>query len=234
MLDLRSLGKKYGGKSVLKNLDLKVPPGQMCVLLGPNGAGKSTLLRLLCTISRPSGGDALVGKCSIVDEPIEVRKSIGVVLHEMMLYEDLTAAENLYFYARLHGLKDIDRRVDEMLKRVNLFHRKDDRVGEFSRGMKQRISVARALLGDPKVLLLDEPFTGLDVKSKDQVGAMLSEAASKGVTILMTGHDAEAAHDLAHRLLVLVDGKLQYDQPRSSVSKSEFVKKYRELVGAAK
>lgn len=234
MLELRGLGKKFGSKSILKNLNLKVPPGQICVLLGPNGAGKSTLLRILCTISRPSKGDALVGKRSIVEEPVDVRKSIGVVLHEMMLYEDLTAAENLYFFAHLHGLKDVHRRVDEMLKRVNLFHRRDDRVGEFSRGMKQRVSVARALIGDPKVLLLDEPFTGLDVKSKDQVSAMLSKAASNGVTIMMTGHDAETAHDLAHRLLVLIDGRLQYDELRTSVSKSEFVQKYRELVGAVK
>ncbi len=233
MLELRDLSKKYGGKFALKGLNLKVPPGQLCILLGPNGAGKSTLLRILCTLTRPSGGDALIGNHSVIEEPTGVRRSIGAVLHEMLLYEDLTAAENLRFYSRLYGVPSEEKRIDDMLARLNLLHRKNDRVGDFSRGMKQRMSIARALISSPKVLLLDEPFTGLDVKSKDQVSSMLTEAVAGGATILMTAHDPDMAHDLGNRLLVLVDGKLRYDQQKTSVSKTNFVSEYKRMAGAA-
>jgi len=233
MLELRDLSKKYGGKFALKRLNLNVPPGQLCILLGPNGAGKSTLLRILCTLTRPSGGDALISNHSVIEEPTDVRRSIGAVLHEMLLYEDLTAAENLRFYSRLYGVPSEEKRIDDMLARLNLLHRKNDRVGDFSRGMKQRMSIARALISSPKVLLLDEPFTGLDVKSKDQVSSMLTEAVTGGATILMTAHDPDMAHDLGHRLLVLVDGKLQYDRQKTSVSKTDFVSEYKRMAGAA-
>jgi len=233
MLELRDLSKKYGGKFALKGLNLKVPSGQLCILLGPNGAGKSTLLRILCTLTRPSGGDALISNHSVIEEPTDARRSIGAVLHEMLLYEDLTAAENLRFYSRLYGVPSEEKRIDDMLARLNLLHRKNDRVGDFSRGMKQRMSIARALISSPKVLLLDEPFTGLDVKSKDQVSSMLTEAVTGGATILMTAHDPDMAHDLGHRLLVLVDGKLKYDQQKTSVSKTDFVSEYKRMAGAA-
>ncbi len=227
------MSKKYGGKYALRSLELRIQTGQFCILLGPNGAGKSTLLKVLCTLTRVSSGDASIDNHSIVEESVEVRKSIGAVLHETLLYEDLTAAENLQFYARLWGVKSAEQKVDELLSRLGLLHRRNDRVGDFSRGMKQRLSIARALMSDPKVLLLDEPFTGLDVKSRDQVSTMLREAAAAGTTILMTAHDPELAHELANRLLVLVDGKIQYDRLTASVNKTDFVSEYKRLAGAA-
>jgi len=166
MLVLRDLGKRYGGKPALKGLNLRVEPGQLCVILGPNGAGKSTLLRLICTLSRPSSGDAAVGGHSVLDDPVGVRKLVGVALHETLLYEDLTAAENLQFYSRLLGVPSEESVIDEMLSRFELLHRRNDRVGTYSRGMKQRLSIARAMLGSPRVLLLDEPFSGLDIKAR--------------------------------------------------------------------
>jgi heme exporter protein A len=234
MLVLRDLGKRYGGKSALRSLNLHVEPGQLCVILGPNGAGKSTLLRLICTLSRPSGGDALVEGHSVIEDPIEVRKLVGVALHETLLYEDLTAAENLEFYSRLLCVSSKESVIDEMLSRVGLLHRRNDRVGTFSRGMKQRLSIARAMLGSPKVLLMDEPFSGLDIKARGQVSAMLTQAIAEGATVLLTAHDPELGYDLGHRLLVLVDGSLVYDKEKSSVSKGEFVEDYGKLVGATK
>jgi ABC-type multidrug transport system ATPase subunit len=234
MLVLRDLGKRYGGKSALRGLNLNVEPGQLCVILGPNGAGKSTLLRLICTLSRPSSGDAVVGGHSVLDDPVEVRKLAGVALHETLLYEDLTAAENLEFYSRLLGVSSEKSVIDEMLSRVELLHRRNDMVGTFSRGMKQRLSIARAMLGSPKVLLLDEPFSGLDIKARGQVSSMLTQAIADGATILLTAHDPELGYDLGHRLLVLVDGTLVYDREKSAVSKGEFVEEYRKLVGAIK
>ena len=232
MLELRGLTKKYGGKAVLRGLNLEVPTGQMCVLLGPNGAGKSTLIRILCTLTRPSTGEVIIDGRSTVEEPAEARRAIGAVLHETLLYEDLTAAENIRFYSRLFGMRTDDKGIDELLGRVGMLHRRNDRVGEFSRGMKQRMAIARAMVGTPKLMLLDEPFTGLDVRSKDQVSSMLAEAASKGTTVLMTAHDPEMAHDLAQRLLVLVDGRIAYDREKASVSKADFVAEYRRLAGA--
>ncbi len=234
MLEVKGLTKKYGGKSVLRGIDLKVPPGQICILLGPNGAGKSTLIRILCTLARASGGQVMVDGHATAEEPAEARRAIGAVLHETLLYEDLTAAENLRFYSRLFGSSAGEKDIDGMLTKVNLLHRKNDRVGDFSRGMKQRMAIARATVGNPKLMLLDEPFTGLDVRSRDQVSAILSAAAANGTAVLMTAHDPEMAHDLAHRLLVLVDGKVAFDREKSSVSKTDFVAEYRRLAGASR
>jgi len=234
MLDVKGLTKKYGGKSILRGIDLKVPPGQICILLGPNGAGKSTLIRILCTLTRASGGEVIIDGHSVAEEPAKARRMIGAVLHETLLYEDLTAAENLRFYSRLFGVSAGEKDIDEMLTRVNLLHRRNDRVGDFSRGMKQRMAIARAMVSGPKLMLLDEPFTGLDIKSKEQVSGLISGAATTGAAILMTAHDPEMAHDLAHRLLVLVDGKLAFDREKTSVSKVDFVAEYRRLAGASR
>ncbi len=234
MLRVRGMSKRYGGKYALRRMNLEVPDGQICVLLGPNGAGKSTLLRLLSTLARPSDGDALIDDYSVNTDRAEVRKSIGVAMHETLLYEDLTAYENLHFYSRLMGGDVEDAYIDAVLKRVFLLHRRNDKVGSFSRGMKQRLSIARALINDPKVLLLDEPFSGLDVKSQDLVSSMLTEAASNGAIVLLTAHDPDMGHDLGERLLVLVDGKLRYDRMKASVGKGEFVEEYRKLAGATK
>jgi heme exporter protein A len=204
------------------------------VILGPNGAGKSTLLRLICTLSRPSSGDAMIGGHSVLDDPVGVRKLVGVAVHETLLYEDLTAAENLEFYSRLLGVSSGESVIDEMLSRVELLHRRNDRVGTFSRGMKQRLSIARAMLGSPKVLLLDEPFSGLDIKARGQVSSMLTQAIAGGATVLLTSHDPELGHDLGHRLLVLVDGKLVYDKEKTAVSRGDFVEEYKKLAGATK
>jgi ABC-type multidrug transport system ATPase subunit len=176
----------------------------------------------------------VVGGHSVLDDPVEVRKLAGVALHETLLYEDLTAAENLEFYSRLLGVSSEKSVIDEMLSRVELLHRRNDMVGTFSRGMKQRLSIARAMLGSPKVLLLDEPFSGLDIKARGQVSSMLTQAIADGATILLTAHDPELGYDLGHRLLVLVDGTLVYDREKSAVSKGEFVEEYRKLVGAIK
>jgi len=234
MLVLRDLGKRYGGKPALRGLNLNVEPGQLCVILGPNGAGKSTLLKLICTLSRPSNGDAVVGGHSVLDDPVEVRKLVGVALHETLLYEDLTAAENLEFYSRLLGVSSEKSVIDEMLSRVELLHRRNDRVGTFSRGMKQRLSIARAMLGSPKVLLLDEPFSGLDIKARGQVSSLLTQAIADGATVLLTAHDPELGYDLGHRLLVLVDGALVYDKEKTAVSRGDFVEEYKKMVGATK
>jgi heme exporter protein A len=234
MLVLRDLGKRYGGKPALRGLNLNVEPGQLCVILGPNGAGKSTLLRLICTLSRPSSGDAVIGGHSVLDNPVEVRKLVGVALHETLLYEDLTAAENLTFYSHLLGVPSEESVIDEMLSRFGLLHRRNDRVGTFSRGMKQRLSIARAMLGSPKVLLLDEPFSGLDIKARGQVSSLLTQAIADGATVLLTAHDPELGYDLGHRLLVLVDGALVYDKEKTAVSRGDFVEEYKKMVGATK
>jgi len=155
MISAEKLGKTFQGKPVLRGLDLTVQPGELVVLQGANGAGKTTFIRILATLTRPTEGDALVGGSSIARDPREVRKNIGVMLHQPMLYADMTAMENMIFFADLAGLKNSRRNCERLLLQVALDPGSIKRVRSYSRGMLQRLSLARALITDPPVLLLD-------------------------------------------------------------------------------
>ena len=162
MIQVRGLVKNYGLNAALRGVDLHVPPGKFVALVGPNGAGKSTLLRIVATLLRPSEGEVKVGGWLFPHHAARVRRHIGLVSHQPLLYRDLSAAENLEFFARLYQLDEVQGRVEEALRKVGLFARQRDPVGGFSRGMVQRLTIARATLHEPDVLLLDEPYTGLD------------------------------------------------------------------------
>ena len=180
--------------------------GEAFALLGPNGAGKTTLIRIVATLLRQDSGEVRVLGYDVREEPQEVRRRIGVVSHNPFLYEELTARENLEFYARAYGVAES--RVDEMLKMVNLLEREDDLVSTFSRGMKQRLSIARALLHSPEVLLLDEPTTGLDLKGRRDFYNLLGELLAEGTTLLMTTHHLDEAERLCTRGAVLLSGRV--------------------------
>ena len=180
--------------------------GEAFALLGPNGAGKTTLIRIVATLLRQDSGEVRVLGYDVREEPQEVRRRIGVVSHNPFLYEELTARENLEFYARAYGVAES--RVDEMLKMVNLLEREDDLVSTFSRGMKQRLSIARALLHSPEVLLLDEPTTGLDLKGRRDFYNLLGKLLAEGTTLLMTTHHLDEAERLCTRGAVLLSGRV--------------------------
>lgn len=208
MIRTEKLGKTYQGKPVLHGLDLHVQSGELVVLQGANGAGKTTLLRILSTLTRPNEGDAFINGFSVRNQPEEVRRQIGVMLHEPMLYSELTAMENLEFFAALAGLKKDRKTFADHLEQLALDPGNRKRVRTYSRGMLQRLSLARAMLNHPSVLLLDEPFTGLDSESQERLLLILSSEVKDGKALLVTDHDAVRASGLATRLDYLCRGKI--------------------------
>jgi len=206
----RSLEKSFGEWPVLWDLDLSVPWGQTLVLFGANGAGKTTLLRILATHVRPDHGSVAVAGHNLRTRPEEVRRRIGVVGHRSLLYDDLTCRENLIYYGRLFGLKDHKPRVDEVLEKVRLTSRADHRVRTLSNGMQKRASIARAILHQPDVLLLDEPEAGLDRASVSILGTLLAEWTDSGRSVIMTTHDLDLGLSWGHRVGVLRGGKVTF------------------------
>ncbi len=214
---------------MLKGLDIKVSDGEIVALMGPNGAGKTTLLRILSTLSEPSSGSVLLDGKDVHDDPVIARKRIGVVGHSTYTYDDMTALENLKFYWSMNGLpaKDFDERGKKMLQRVGLAHRMNDRAGIFSKGMRQRLAVARALIHDPRLLLLDEPFSSLDQKGVDILSQILTEERSKGCSILIVTHDVQRIAALADRADILKGGKISKSFTSDSIRKGELEQDYR-------
>ena len=209
-IEALALEKSYGEWPVLWDLDLSVPWGQTLVLFGANGAGKTTLLRILATHVRPDHGSISVAGFNLHRRPEEVRRRIGVVGHRSLLYDDLTCRENLVYYGRLYGLKNHQPRVEEVLEKVGLSSRADHRVRTLSNGMQKRAAIARAILHQPDVLLLDEPEAGLDLESVSVLGALLAEWTDSGRSVIMTTHDLDLGLSWGHRAGVLLGGKVNF------------------------
>ena len=231
LIETRALTKAYDLLVVLRKLDVQITRGEFVALLGPNGSGKSTLLRLLAGLTRPTSGTILIGGWELPNEAAAVRAQIGLVSHKSLLYENLTARENLRFFARLYNLKSPDERIDTLLRQVGLFKRGDSLMRTFSRGMQQRLSIARALLHEPDVLLFDEPYTGLDVDASGTLDNLLLQARDAGHTIIMTTHELDRAARIASRVLILNRGTVGYDAPASALSAGELTVHYTQLTG---
>jgi heme exporter protein A len=197
VVELDGLTRNYGERAALNGVTLTLPPGRTLVVFGPNGAGKTTLLRVLATLLRPHAGEVTVLGARLPDEAWRVRGRVGLLGHEPMLYRELTPRENLRYHARLHGVPF--ERVEEQLEAVSMIGRADEPVRTLSRGMAQRVAVARATLHDPEVLLLDEPYANLDPAAIDLIEPLIG--ASSGRTRVLTSHDP--GRDLAEADLVL-------------------------------
>ena len=208
MIKVRKLVKRFGLKTVLRGMDFSVEDGEFVALIGPNGAGKTTFLRILASLARPSMGAVNVAGFELPKEAADVRRRLGVVSHQPLLYVDLTAAENLKFYGRMYNLPDVDTRIDEVLEMVGLTSRRDDLVRTYSRGMQQRLAIGRAVPHDPSVMLFDEPYTGLDQDASAMLDDVLRTVAARGRTVVMTSHDLARTEDLATRFDVLSRGKI--------------------------
>ena len=216
IIEVSHLIKRFGPKVVLRNLDFSVQQGDSVALLGPNGAGKTTFLRILASLSSPTLGLVRIAGQELPRQAAGVRRRLGVVSHLPLLYGDLTAQENLLFFGRMYDLKDIDRRIGEVLETVGLIQRRRDLVRTFSRGMQQRLAIARAVLHDPEVLLLDEPHTGLDQDACEMLDSILRQVAASGRTVVMTSHDLARVEDLATRFDVLTRGTV-----RATIAKTD-------------
>ena len=222
-IELDGLTRRYGERVALQDVTLSVPAGTTLVVFGPNGAGKSTLLRVLATLLRPHAGVVRVLGRALPDDGWAVRGRIGLLTHEPLLYRDLSGRENLRFHARLHGVA-FDR-VEELLERVGLRLRADDRVHTYSRGMVQRLAVCRAVLHDPDVLLLDEPRANLDPAAADLVEPLIG--AGSGRTRVVTSHDPAGGLAEADIALGLRGGRTAFVAPVDHVRNAEIGALYR-------
>jgi heme exporter protein A len=230
MIKVNRLVKRFGPKTILRNLTLQVAPGEFVAILGPNGAGKTTLLRILSSLSRPSFGEVWIAGYRLPDQAAVVRRRLGVVSHLPLLYGDLTAEENLIFYGRMYGLARLENRVKEVLDLVDLSARRRDLVRTFSRGMQQRLAIGRAVLHDPEVMLFDEPHTGLDQDASEMLDTVLHQVAARGRTVVMTSHDLARVSDLASRFDVLSKGVIQASIQKSDLPSNGLLSFYRQAL----
>lgn len=215
-IEIEQVSKRYGRHRALAGVDLSLKRGRLCALLGPNGAGKSTMLGVVSTLIRPTGGEVVYrAGDTAVGAGERLRRQIGVLAHESFIYSQLTGRENLHFWGRLYGIDDRERRAEQLLEQVGLDERARDRPAQtYSRGMLQRLALARVLLPRPTVLLLDEPFTGLDRKGAAALQAALDEAKQSGSIVLVVTHDLEAIAAHADHVVVLRRGKKVHEVER--------------------
>jgi heme exporter protein A len=233
MITVRKLVKRFGMKSVLRGMDFSVESGEFVALLGPNGAGKTTFLRILSSLSRPTLGSVTIAGFSLPNQAAAVRRRLGVVSHLPLLYGDLTADENLRFFARMYDLTQIEKRISEVLNLIGLSSRRHDLVRTFSRGMQQRLAIGRAVLHDPEVVLFDEPHTGLDQDACQMLDDVLREVAARGRTVVMTSHDLARVADLASRFDVLSRGVIAASVQRAQIEPDNLLAFYRQTINEA-
>ncbi len=217
LIDVANVHKRYGRKAVLRGVSLAVEPGQITALLGANGAGKTTLLRVISGLAKPDRGEIRLGGVRLVRNLHELRRYIGLVTHLPLLYDTLTAWENLAVFARLYDLNDAPARIEQVLRTVELWPRRNDPVRTYSRGMVQRLAIGRATLHNPPVLLLDEPDTGLDPASADLLHGLIRSLGADDRAILLTTHNLERARLWADSVCVLADGRIGAQQPTSGL-----------------
>ena len=231
MIRIVNLTKSFGNRKVLRGLSLEIKPGEIVSLVGINGAGKTTLLRLLADLTQPDLGMIHYLDFTSRAEPARYRRNIGVVLHAPMLYGNLTAVENLRFFSRLYQVADREERIRHVLKMVNLGPRSCELVRTYSRGMQQRLAIARALLHDPALLLLDEPYTGLDQDSAAQFDTLVADAASTGRMVLMATHELERVCRISTRVDLLHAGRIAWSQSAEGLTSASLAEIYRDVTG---
>lgn len=229
-VECKELTKAFGNRKAVDSVSFTLPHGAFLSVFGPNGAGKTTLLRMLSTLARPSSGTVLIDGVDLKEEPDVARERIGLISHNSMLYPDLTAEENLLLYARLYGVHNPQKRVVELLDAVGLKHRRLDLVRTFSRGMTQRVSIARALVNDPSVVLLDEPYSGLDPHAIEIFDELLA-SVRQDRTFIMVSHDLDKGFAMADHVLVLARGRVVSFGAKEQLDPEEFRSLYRQTVG---
>jgi ABC-type multidrug transport system ATPase subunit len=230
---IKHLTKTFGNKAVLRDINLDIETGEFLTIFGPNGAGKTTLIKIMSTLINPTSGIVEVEGYDVKENPIEVRRRIGVISHETYLYQDLSARENLLFFSRMYGMPGdrAEARIHELIEQVGLQYRINDRVGTFSRGMKQRLSIVRAILHDPELLFLDEPYTGLDQYAAAAFDEILAELNVSDKTQIMVSHDIERGLALADKVIILSDGEICYKNSKDQIGDiKQFRQTYEQIV----
>jgi len=229
-LEARGLVREYGPVTAVNELDLRLEPGDFLTIFGPNGAGKTSLLGMLGGAMRPTRGDVLLAGHRISFSDNDWRSQVGILSHRGFLYARLTAEENLRFYGKLFGLDDLDERIAERLGRVGLGDRARFQVRQLSHGMRQRLSLARALLHDPDVVLLDEPYTGLDPSAAAVLRGVLEELRDGRRTVVMVTHNLREGLEMATRVAIQVAGRLAWEGVAAEIDRDGFERHYHAVV----
>ena len=224
------LSKQYGSTLVLSNLDLTVHWGEFLTVFGLNGSGKTTLMRLLSTLVKPTSGDLDVATYSAKSGSNNIRREVGVVAHQPLLYKDLTARENLRFHGKMFAIDNINMRIESVAHMLGVESQMDIKVGTLSHGQQKRVAIARAILHDPSILLLDEPETGLDQEGISMLKNIV--VGERGIrTVIMSTHNLDHGLELATRVAILTKGSIAYDKLESDISKEEFRDVYTSFTG---
>lgn len=231
LISITNVTKRYGRKRVLRGIDLKVSEGEVVALLGANGAGKTTLMRIVAGLSSPDRGEVLLGGATAKSAGNELRRYIGLVSHRPLLYDDLTGVENLSFFASMYDIQNAEQRIESVLNAVDLWHRRRDPVRTYSRGMVQRLAIARAILHDPPILLLDEPDTGLDQASAETLHGLIRTLGASNRAILLTTHNLDRALAWGDSVCLLVDGTIVFREQTERLNGESLHRHYAELSG---
>lgn len=231
VIEANLLAKSYGRQKVLSGLNFFTQSGEVAAIMGVNGAGKTTFLRILATLTRPEEGSISYFGLPLKQNEPQIRRRLGVVLHAPMLYFDLTAEENLTFYARLYGVEKVNLRLEEVFEQIDLRKRRTQIVRSMSRGMQQRLAIGRALLNQPELLLLDEPFNGLDLDSAGSVEKIIGEMSNREGTVVFVSHDFERVNRLASKTWVLEHGGFSAPIDLDGMSAGDLQAKYQSLIG---
>lgn len=225
-IETKNLKRSFGYIDALNGIDLKVSYGSFLTIFGPNGAGKTTLIKILSTLIKPSSGNAFVNGIDVTEGGEKIRGKIGLISHNTFSYNNLTPYENLKFYGKLHGLSDLKTRIKELLDEVGLTHRMHDPVRTFSRGMQQRLSIARAMLNNPSIIFLDEPYTGLDQHATKILTGILKKLHTPQNTIIMITHNLKQGLEICDQVVIITSGKIVFQKPTLDINQEKFEQTY--------
>lgn len=231
MIIAENITKKIGSKSILHGINLNIRQGEFITVFGPNGAGKSTLLKILSLQMKPSAGTLTLNGLNAGEAPAAACGLVGVISHHTFLYDNLTAYENLAFYGRMYGLDKLKDRIHEVIKEVGLEFSLNDPVRTFSRGMQQRLAIARATLHRPEVLFMDEPYTGLDQEAAEILNGVLEKINIKDRTVFMITHNFDQGLELSDRAIIIMNGRIAYEGEARGLTPGEMKDIYLDTVG---
>ncbi|MEH7273321.1 ABC transporter ATP-binding protein [Neobacillus vireti] len=230
MIEIKKLTKQADNKLILRGVDLSIKQGETVAILGPNGAGKSTLLKVLATLIKPTSGLVKINGLDLKKNHIEIKKMFGYLPHSSLLYDHYTPFENLVFFGNLYGVNDVENNARKLVKEVGLSFFINEPVKNFSRGMIQRIAIARAIIHEPKIMMLDEPHTGLDQGAINILNNVVLSMKAKGCTTLMVTHDFKQAAEICDRIIIVKNGKVADDFKIINKSLETVIEKYQVLV----
>lgn len=230
-IEVRGLTKKFGYKTALRNIDVFLDEGDSLVLFGPNGAGKSTLIQVLCSLLQPTSGSVRIAGYEAQHDREALHQIIGLIGHQSFLYPHLTAYENLKFYGAMYGVARLNHRIKEVLDLVGLSGYRNNSVQNFSRGMQQRLSIGRAVIHDPMIMFLDEPFTGLDQQGSEDFIELIRQFHERGKTVIMASHHFHLGIELCDRAAILKSGKIVYLEKVACIAQNDFKRIYSLHIG---